>query len=322
MTTDKDLEKKIRQFLLGRLGAEERMAIEIELAASQTAFARMRQLEDELIQDYADGELPAAEMASVADEFLVSPERRRKLIFSRAFRSLVDKLGKERDDPRLRKRSIWDWLTDLFRVRVPVLAPASAFALLLVAVAVAFWSLTQLNQLQSDFAAVQGEQFEMVVREEQTRRELDRARESNELLKQELTELRTTRNLLENQIPDLKDRIGGPTFATFLLSPGVLRDGSLNNQIRIAPNQPVVELLLDIGLNDFASYRAVLTGIEDEELVTYSQLEAVSYQDTVAVRLMLPAETFSSGDYAVRLVGITSSGQTETIFRYSLRVLR
>lgn len=76
--------KLIRQFLLRSLTNKSKLK-EIEKALiSDSAFARQAMLaEDDLIEDYIDGDLSLAEEKLFVKNFLVSPERRENFEFLR-----------------------------------------------------------------------------------------------------------------------------------------------------------------------------------------------------------------------------------------------
>lgn len=71
----------IRAYLLGRIGAEEELSAQFDerMLADPEFSLRMDLVEDEILEDYADGLLTAADVEAVESHFLVPPERQRKL---------------------------------------------------------------------------------------------------------------------------------------------------------------------------------------------------------------------------------------------------
>jgi CHAT domain-containing protein/tetratricopeptide (TPR) repeat protein len=82
-------EEAIKQYLLGRLSEEERTALEERLLTDDDFFERLNLAEDELIEEYLAGALPAGDRERFVSHFMGAPERQRKLGFSMALRKYV-----------------------------------------------------------------------------------------------------------------------------------------------------------------------------------------------------------------------------------------
>ena len=89
----------------------------------------------------------------------------------------------------------------------------------------------------------------------------------------------------------------------------------------IPPESSLVQVQLDIGVDDYDSYRAALNDANGDEIWTQSQLSATAAAEKVAVNITLPAEVLPNGDYYIRLSGVSSSGDLELVGRYYFRVL-
>lgn len=74
-------EEEIRSYLLGRIGADEKLsaAIDMRMLADPEFSMLIDVIEDEIIEDYIDGELSAAEVEAMESHFLQPPERQSKL---------------------------------------------------------------------------------------------------------------------------------------------------------------------------------------------------------------------------------------------------
>lgn len=82
---------EIRKYLLGNIQAEdERRKIEKRLMLDDDYFEELLMQEEELIQDYVDGQLSTDERQSFEKHFLISEERRHKIQFARALRRYID----------------------------------------------------------------------------------------------------------------------------------------------------------------------------------------------------------------------------------------
>lgn len=111
-------------------------------------------------------------------------------------------------------------------------------------------------------------------------------------------------------------------IASVWLQPGALTRGIAEAERLIVPaDATLVRMYLDLGIDDYESYRATL-GIETgDEIWSQSQLRADELVEGVAVTLTLPAKLLVPGDYTVRLSGSTTNGDYELIGRYRFRAL-
>ncbi len=114
---DKSDDDVLRAYLLGRLAPEPRESVERRLFSEDRIFwERLCLLEDELVDQYARGELGGEDGARFERDFLVTDERRAKLELALALKQYV-----EEEQERRRPRA-WDWL------RNPLPSPAWAMA--------------------------------------------------------------------------------------------------------------------------------------------------------------------------------------------------
>jgi hypothetical protein len=120
----------LRAYLLGRLAPETCESVERRLFSDDEVFwERLGLIEDELVDQYARGELDGDESARFERDFLVTDERRAKLELAVALKEYVDRRATG-------GRRARDWL------RRPVSAPAWALAgaaALLLAVPAVVW---------------------------------------------------------------------------------------------------------------------------------------------------------------------------------------
>lgn len=72
------------QYLLGQAGAEESSSFEERLITNKAFYDELTIAEDELIDQYLDGDLTEAEQKQFESHFLFSPERHQKVRFGRA----------------------------------------------------------------------------------------------------------------------------------------------------------------------------------------------------------------------------------------------
>ena len=79
---------RLTAYLLGRLSPEEESAIETEYLGGADAFERLQAAEDDLIDGYVAGRLPADDVRRFEERF-ATPARRERVAFARALREIV-----------------------------------------------------------------------------------------------------------------------------------------------------------------------------------------------------------------------------------------
>jgi len=84
----------------------------------------------------------------------------------------------------------------------------------------------------------------------------------------------------------------------------------------------VVRIHLDLGIDDYESYRATLRDENGDEVWSQSKLQAATLDGKVAVAATLPTDILAPGDYSIRLSGFNGSGDLELVGRYRFRALR
>lgn len=120
-----DEQKKLREYILDEIGDEERSQVEERLMTDDVYFQQLSMIEEDLIQNYVDGNLDAAESAKFEKRFLVSEENRQKVKFARALRKYVNETDYSPEPTK--KPKFFDSLKAFFSM--PVMA---SFAVLIV----------------------------------------------------------------------------------------------------------------------------------------------------------------------------------------------
>lgn len=82
-------QKQTRLYLLGNLPQKNLAELEVRLLADKGFYEELLAAEDELIDEYLADALSSAERESFESHFLITPERQKKLRFSKAFRRYV-----------------------------------------------------------------------------------------------------------------------------------------------------------------------------------------------------------------------------------------
>ena len=118
-------QEKIKRYVLGEIGDEDRSAIEERIMTDEDYFHKLAMVEENLIQDYVDGNLAPADRANFEKCFLLSAENRQKVKFARALRKYVNETEPSREPQR--KPSFFDSIKDFLSSPVP-----AAFGVLII----------------------------------------------------------------------------------------------------------------------------------------------------------------------------------------------
>ncbi len=127
-----DEQSKLRKYILNDISDEARSEIEERLLTDDEYFEEVSMAEENLIQDYADGNLDAKERERFENCFLSSEENRQKVKFARALRKYVNEA--ENSSQPEKKQGFFDSLKAFFSAPVPI-----AFAVLIIAGIVGFF---------------------------------------------------------------------------------------------------------------------------------------------------------------------------------------
>ena len=125
-------QKQLRNYVLGKIGDDDRSAIEERVMTDEVYFQTLTMVEENLIQDYVDENLDPADRTNFEKRFLISAENRRKVKFARALRKYVDETNAAPGNRR--KPSFFDSLKAFLSSPVP----ATLGVLIILGVAVFF----------------------------------------------------------------------------------------------------------------------------------------------------------------------------------------
>jgi hypothetical protein len=298
MNTNEITNDEIRRALLGFENSNPDESLEMRIFSDDTIDGDTEEgtlaeslsaAEDDLIDDFLRGDLGPEENARFWEGFLCTPERHRKLIFATALKGYLGSIEASEESVDLGSEpEVKPWFTWPPKLTAtPVWSYAQA-ALMLFAVAGAAWMFV-----------------------------------ANLRLEGRITQLASDRVALEEQIESLRE-VGeavSTSIATAWLVPGLLRGPGEVERVIVPEGSDLIRFQLDLGIDDYASYRAALHDAEGDEIWTQSKIRASETGETVAVTMTLPSELVPDGDYYFRLSGVTTSGGHELVGRYHFRVL-
>lgn len=114
----------LRQFLLGRLGEEERQQIESLFITDSGARERILLVEQDLIEDYIDDSLPAEQREQFLEQYTATPAQRRKLRIAKSIKERAVREKTFRTVPGT--TSVWSRLAERLLPRLVLVIPIAA----------------------------------------------------------------------------------------------------------------------------------------------------------------------------------------------------
>jgi hypothetical protein len=307
MTGDAD-DALLMRYLVGSCSDEETARVDEQLFANEEMYARLRDVEEQLIERRLGGEL-SREMQEQFDRAYAVPPRRDRVLFARALKQVLPELkpvaGTGRAWPGL-----WGRASALPRV-LPAWPARLAFAgAALVLVAAIVVSRQQVNELTSS---------------------LETAERNNQALRQEREADRDRVAELEKRTAELNEQLqrqgvapGTPApsgarglVATFVLMPGRLRSSRSQTQVSIGATVDRVRLQLELEPDiDYERFNAELRDDESRVLWTERALPRSKGSSGESVVVTFPASFVSSGQYEMVLFGVSDGGTPEDAGHY------
>jgi hypothetical protein len=297
------------RFLLGSLeGAEVDRFDELSISDDEFA-ARLRTVEDDLVDDYVNGRLSGEILARFESHYLESPSRRQKVAFARTLRAHLNRVSPHSvPAPRIAARR-----GNVFR------ALAIAASLLLIAGSVLLVEVVRLRRQMSDSRTAQATLEE---RQRELQRQLAEQQSVNAGSTSELAQLRESIARLEERAAG--DRSGSAlprelNIATIVLTPPTRGIGQI--PVVTPPSRGYVAVQLQLESNDFSTYRAGLKDLTTNRVVwTSSPLKARSADGTQVVSIGLRADLLKPQRYSLELSGLDARGVGTPLGSYIFRV--
>lgn len=293
----------IRKYLLGSLEGEEREQLEERVLSDVSFRDRVLLVEENLIEEYAEGVLEETERREFRKMFYSNPQRRIEV-------QVVE---------GLRQHAATNWWVRLFgavdtrKSQRATLASASAsplsgFRKLAIAVAVVI-------VVALTFLVVQ-----RFLRSGQAPPSLTQEQQRHALIERELARLNTS--------PESQAL---PSALAATLSPGLSRgdDTQRTSEFPIvtlprSAESAQLRLLLRPSDNEYRSFQVVLSPIGARESYKVDLKPVAMDRGAPALILTLPASILDDGDYSVQLSGRSAAGGTEALpdHSYYFRLVR
>ncbi|MCI0485986.1 MAG: hypothetical protein L0229_05250 [Blastocatellia bacterium] len=311
-----DEEKRLVQYLLGELTADEREALEDLYIADQEFFDRLLATEDDLIDDYAQGRLSGKESLLFEENFLTSAERRDRVRAAKALARFVEATPVARE-----KVSLFDRMFSYLKGDSGVMRLAAyAAMLLLIAGSVGMW--IELGRVRSQLDEVQSGQVAQLRREEELKESLGAQQQASEQLEDHLRNAQAEQGRLQDEIAKLRE----PQVQVYseVLGLGVLerpRGGYPPEKIKtveVSARYEIVRFQLDLMKDDYPGYVVVVEDESGQEVWR----AAVSVSKRLAIVVRIPARLLRGGRYNLVLNGVTDAKAIETISEYPILVVK
>lgn len=341
--TEKDI--IMRRYLLDEMSDKERQTVEEKFLEDDDFFEEIAAFEDELLYEYKQNRLTAAQRLVFAEKFLKTSPDRQKAEFAEVFLQATEEIGKEKSTS-----SFWQSIAAFFSFSNSAFRLGSALAAILVFFGFGIWLTT--NSRWQDVAVeipkVVNTQFppstppkvdEKIIEEQQKEqdeldKQLDEEKQKSEQNTNKIREIETKRERLRREIeenrkknvtPSPKMKSEPKTVVAVALLPGLFTrsEGEGANKIKLSPNIKTLKLNLSLkNQEEYKNYRATLNNIDKGEVWTGATSKVRGKGAKRMLSLTIPAEILQRADYELSLFGVTANGETEEITTYYFTVLK
>lgn len=325
MPADLNNDKLIAQYLLGELPEEQQIEIEDRAFSDGEFLANITAVENDLIDEYVRREMPESQRRQFETRFLASESRRKRVEFARAMAHVTAETRVTERETRTVATAAVSWRSALAAL-IHGLNPAGKIALAVASLLLVIggaWLITHTLKLRRQLTQLQAQQHDRQTLEQQIQMERKRSEE----LAAQLDREKQQRAQTDESLRKLSESVNRPAetprsiIASLLLLPGISRGASTQPILRLPANATVVQLQIGIDpADDFKSFGMELRTASGRSVWTRDNLTARNTRGGRVVRLTLPASALSSGEYELRLKGVTASGGTEDVGFYYFAV--
>jgi len=308
-------EEKLRGFLLGDLSESERAAIEERFLADEDFSTQLCVVEDELIESYLRRELSARDRQRFEAAFLTRPGRRERVLMMKGVLASANAEASLQAEP---STSFWATLLAHLRFQSAVARYALAAAVVFV---LAFGALLLFNKLGSKQDGQIAQQTPAPNRPGVT---ATASPDSSPRISQPQPTPSPAVTPLPRISPSpiTETHPAGPTLATIILRPTLMRDPSAANKVVVSSSVQQVRLQLNLDRNDYKSYAVRITTVDGRLVWQASSIHARSTNGAASLALSLPARRLATDDYIVEVSGANDGGPTESLASYFFSVTR
>lgn len=316
-------ENIMRRYLLGALSESEQTEVEDAVFSDADIRAILETAENDLIDEYARGELDDAERVRFEKMFLNSDERRRKIEFATAFNSLPATESKVLSEISAdEKKGFLASILSFFQT------PQIAFAVVLL-IFLAFGAIFFLTRDSQDPQIAQQGNVNQNSDIKITPTPIEQTPTpvaENTNVAPNISKPNVNKNT-ENKIgnmpsptPQPKTPETSPTFAALVFPAGLVRDGGANRKfsLTLPKNVSQARFVFNIEKGDERpSYRI---GIQTKSGSVITQTKVT--RRNMQLNLSIPSAKLSAGNYTATVRGISADGASETLGYYDFEIVK
>jgi hypothetical protein len=306
------------RYLLGKLSDSEAALLEERYFAEDDVFDEIETAEDELVDAYVRGSLSAEDRKRFEDKVSPSARLAERVEFAR----LLSKVpSPSQPIQQSAEESWWQRLFIVSWVPNAAVSTAVAVGLLLIVVgspaALVWLRMRDENRLVAERVAMeqQRQQLEQRLSEQQSKSNTDLQNSKAEEARL-LQELQATREELARTNPQPALPASILLFANSSRAPG-------NRDLLTVPSTAsTIQLKLVLDSDDYASYQATIKSPDDRDILKRQGLKPGRSGQARIIVLQFAAQLLSSGQYVVRVSGLTPSGTYESVAEYPVRITK
>ena len=310
-------DRLLTQYLFRSLSEQETERLDELSVVDEDFAARLNTVENDLVDAYVRGELPAEEARRFQSSYLSSPRRREKVRFAAtlvsfeqraANRPMVAQLEAGRAEKKREgtgKRVFGNWFGTSRRASTLVAAQWGLTGAALLLLVAGGYLLNSNRGLRQEVKKADTDRAALVQQLEQL---------------QHQSAIRTaatpTNQGTRDRSPLALDHLG---VAAFMLSPS-LRGAAALPTVSWSANTDLVVLLLELESSEFSNYRVTIQDSSSRRMAWQDDaVKPVSEADRPVLSIAFPPSVLKSGNYVVQIEGVRTNGATELVSSYPFR---
>jgi hypothetical protein len=295
------------KYLLGDLSQEEQVQVEDRAFADPDYLVVLQAVEVDLIDAYVNDELSGAQRRGFERQFLVSPERRRKVAFARDLARVAAEAKALEVAPDLHM-SAWQSFLRAVRAWNPALQFAAGLAAVVLAVGMS-WLTVENITMRSRIAGLETQGRELQTRSDELRRQLGQEQARSGSLAAQI------------QQPGTAARGPAPLAASLVLLPGLSRAETRREQLVLNPSAEIAHIEVQLeARDDYPRFRAELRTLSGAEVLSLGSLSRRRAAAGYAVSFDVPASALSADQYELALKGVFNDQTVQDVGYYYFSV--
>lgn len=313
-----DSKQMMKRYLLGELSEQEQVALEERYFGDPNVFNEVLQVESELVDAYARGQLSTEMRERFEHSYLKHSARRNRVEFAKSLTTRIDEreasVTRAQESPQSALNfSWWQRLLGTIGGRRPMLRFSMAFATVLILLA-GVWIFFNIKrqQLPQGEAAQHREQTppeQPAVTPQQTEKQQDQPHVGQIPPETSQPSLNANKTSVSSTVT-LALTVGGVRSAT----------GGPTQTLVIQHDKTQAQILLDLKDNNYVTYRVSLQKIGGPEVFTQTNIKPRSVKHGARFVFEVPTTRLTSGEYVLSLGGITPAGEVDDLSKSLFRV--